>query len=165
MSVEEHKRHALKKIKFAIVVTTDTRDENSDESGKLMKKLIEKAGYSSSIYFVKNDENEIKMLFEKLVRSGSDIIIFSGGTGISPKDVTVDTIRPLLEKELPGFGELFRYMSMKEIGSAAMLSRACGGMAHGKLIFCIPGSPNAAKLAMEKLILKEAGHMLYEVRK
>jgi len=96
---------------------------------------------------------------------GIDAIIVCGGTGISPKDVTIEAVRPLLIKTLPGFGELFRKLSFCEIGSAAVLTRALAGVAdHGKAVFCIPGSPQAAKLALEKLILPEAGHILKHSR-
>ncbi|RLF42099.1 MAG: molybdenum cofactor biosynthesis protein [Thermoplasmata archaeon] len=166
MSLEEHRKHAVREIKFSLVITTDSRDENSDISGRMMKDMIEDRGYTIlSTYFIKNDFDEIQRILQDLIREKADIIIFSGGTGISSRDVTVDAIKPLFDKELYGFGELFRYLSMKEIGSSALLSRACAGVKDNSIIFCIPGSPNAVKLAMEELILKEAGHLLYEARK
>lgn len=166
MSLEEHRRHVFKEINFVIVITTDTRDEKNDISGRIMKEMIEDTGYTViSTYFVKNDIDEIKKIFYNIIEKNCDIIIFSGGTGISSKDLTVDAVKPLFDKEIYGFGELFRYLSMKDIGSAAILSRACAGVKNNRIIFCIPGSPNAVKLAMEDLILKEAGHLLYEVRK
>ena len=166
MSLEEHRRHAFKEINFIIVITTDTRDEKSDISGRIMREMIEDTGYNViSTYFVKNNIDEIKKIFYKLIEENCDIIIFSGGTGISSKDLTVDVIKPLFDREIYGFGEIFRYLSMKDIGSAAILSRACAGVKNNRIIFCIPGSPNAVKLAMKDLILKEAGHLLYEARK
>ncbi|MDP7421871.1 MAG: molybdenum cofactor biosynthesis protein B, partial [bacterium] len=89
-------------------------------------------------------------------------VIFTGGTGIARRDVTVEAVRPLMERELPGFGEIFRVLSMEEIGSAAMLSRATAGICNGKAVFCIPGSKGAVKLALQRLILEECGHILWE---
>jgi len=99
-----------------------------------------------------------------LKASKVDAIITCGGTGINPSDVTIETLEPILEKELPGFGELFRHLSYQEIGSAAVMTRAVAGVAKGKVIFCLPGSPNAAKLCLEKLILPETGHIILHAR-
>ncbi|RJS85086.1 molybdenum cofactor biosynthesis protein MoaB, partial [Candidatus Bathyarchaeota archaeon] len=93
-----------------------------------------------------------------------DVIITCGGTGISPSDVTIEAVRPLLEKELEGFGELFRLLSYQEIGSAALLTRAVAGVSKGKVIFCIPGSPNSVKLSLEKLVIPEAAHIIKHAR-
>lgn len=166
MGVEEHRKHGVKKVKFSVVITTDSRDEKSDVSGKLMKKMIDDAGHEIlSINFCHNAEEEIESMLNRLLEGDADIIIFSGGTGISSKDLTVDVISPHFIKRLDGFGEFFRYLSMEKIGSAAMMSRACGGVIGKKIVFCLPGSPDAVELAMKELILKEAGHMVYEVRK
>jgi molybdenum cofactor biosynthesis protein B len=101
---------------------------------------------------------------DALSRADVDAVIFCGGTGISPSDVTIETITPFLDKTLPGFGEIFRRLSYDEIGSAAVLSRAIAGIAKGKAVFCIPGSPNAVQLCLPKLILPETGHLLKHAR-
>ena len=162
MSVEEHKKHAIKNIKFAVFVVSDTRNEKTDESGKLIKELIEKNKHNIVEYkIIKNDEKEIL----NALQYNADAIIFCGGTGISKKDITIDVVKPLLQKELPGFGEMFRILSIEEIGTAAIMSRATAGIIDGKAIFCIPVSKNAVKTAMEKIILEECGHILWEARK
>ena len=167
MGVEEHKKHAVKNIAFAVVVVSDTRNEENDESGKLMKRMIEESGNRVGWYgIVKNEKEDIKRIAEKLLSDEQiDAIIFSGGTGISSRDVTVDTIQPLMDKILPGFGEMFRYLSMKEIGSAAIMSRAMAGIKNKKALFSLPGSKNAVRVAMKEIILKECGHILWEARK
>ena len=117
-----------------------------------------------SFSLTKSNSTFLFLDFPKILIEDDNIqaIIINGGTGISKRDVTVDSVEPLFEKKLDGFGEVFRYLSYKEIGSAAMMSRAIAGVANLKVIICMPGSPNAAKLAMEKLILKELGHMVWE---
>jgi molybdenum cofactor biosynthesis protein B len=113
---------------------------------------------------VKDDISEIRKALEDIMENRNiQAIILNGGTGISKKDVSIEAVKPFLKKELVGFGELFRYLSYKEIGSPAILSRAIAGVAKGKIIICLPGSTNACKLAMENLILPELGHMVYEV--
>ena len=126
MGVEEHKKHALKNIGFAVVVVSDTRRKENDESGKLIMEMIKEASHRVEWYgIIKNDMNEIEKTAENLLSMEKiDAIIFSGGTGISSRDVTVEATMPLMEKILPGFGEMFRFLSMKEIGSAAIMSRA-----------------------------------------
>jgi len=167
MGVDEHKRHAIKNIGFAVVIVSDTRNEKNDESGAMIKEMIRKKGDRVEWYgIIKNDEERIREVTRELLSAENvDAIIFSGGTGISSRDITVDTIMPLMEKHLPGFGEMFRFLSMKEIGSAAIMSRAAAGVAKRKAIFCLPGSKNAVELAMREIILKECGHILWEVRK
>lgn len=164
MGAKDHKKHALKNIGFAIVTVSDTRTQADDFSGALIKKLVVKAGHRVIAYeLLKNDKNMIIRAASKLlVRDGVDAVVFCGGTGISSKDITVESIRPMFDKELSGFGEIFRSISYKEIGSAAIMSRAIAGVVEGKIVFCIPGSKNAAKLVMEKLILAECGHILWE---
>jgi molybdenum cofactor biosynthesis protein B len=102
---------------------------------------------------------------EALEAEGVDVVLFTGGTGVSPRDVTVEAVRPLFEKELPGFGELFRMLSYAEVGSAAMLSRATAGVARRKAIFLLPGSPAAIELAGGKLVLSEAAHLIAQIRR
>lgn len=167
MGAIEHKKHSIKDIGFALVIVSDTRTEENDASGALMKELISKAGHRVVSYkIVKNDKNEISSEALRLLSLDDvEAIIFCGGTGISSRDVTIEAIKPIFEKELNGFGEIFRILSMEEIGSAAIMSRATAGVTRGKAIFCIPGSKNAVKLALKRLILEECGHILWEVKR
>lgn len=167
MSVEEHKEHGINDIGFAAVTVSDTRTEADDKSGDLIEKLIVEAGHRVVHRdIVKDDRVVIAHKAGGLLRDEEvQAVIFCGGTGISDRDVTVEAVVPILEKELTGFGELFRVMSMEEIGSAAMMSRATAGVVSGKVVFCIPGSSGAVKLAMKELILKECGHILWEANK
>ena len=167
MGSKDHKKHAALNIGFAVVTISDTRTVETDTSGLLVRDLIEDAGHHVEHYSIIKDDGEAierlaRMLFQETT---VDAIVFCGGTGISPRDITPESVRPLLEKELPGFGELFRNLSQREIGSAAMMSRALAGIANGKAIFCIPGSRAAVSLAMDQLILQETGHLLWEMRK
>ena len=167
MGAHEHKKHSIKNINFAIVTISDTRTKQNDLSGILIQEILKNNGHNINHYeIIKDDKKEI-MSKAKNILSIDDIqaIIFTGGTGISSRDITIESIKPLIQKELPGFGEIFRMLSMDEIGSAAIMSRAIGGIADDKIIFCIPGSKGAVKLAMEQLILKECGHMLWEINR
>jgi molybdenum cofactor biosynthesis protein B len=137
-----------------------------DPSGDLIVKLLEKDGHKI-VYkvLIPDDKGLIEQkMSEVLGLSEVDAIITCGGTGIAPSDVTIEIVRPMLTKTLPGFGELFRRLSFEEIGSAALLSRAIAGVADGKAVFCLPGSPQAVKLCVEKLILLEAGHIVKHAR-
>jgi len=167
LGAHEHKKHSIKNINFAIVTISDTRTKQNDLSGILIQEILKNNGHNINHYeIIKDDKKEI-MSKAKNILSIDDIqaIIFTGGTGISSRDITIESIKPLIQKELPGFGEIFRMLSMDEIGSAAIMSRAIGGIADDKIIFCIPGSKGAVKLAMEQLILKECGHMLWEINR
>ncbi len=106
----------------------------------------------------------IRTTVKRAMRSGADAIVITGGTGIAPSDVTVEAITPLLEKEMPGFGELFRKISYESIGSAAMMSRAIAGVAKGKALFCLPGSPDGVETAVSRLVIPELGHVLAVAR-
>ncbi len=167
MGAKGHKKHSLPNISFSLVTVSDTRTKENDESGKIIIKLIEKAGHRVVEYgIIKDDMEMITAEAERLLSSDNvQAVIFTGGTGIAKRDVTVEALEPLMERKLPGFGEIFRALSMEEIGSAAMLSRATAGIASGKVIFCIPGSRGAVKLAVGKLILEECGHILWEMRR
>jgi molybdenum cofactor biosynthesis protein B len=171
--VEEHRARAPKSLGFALVTCSSSRFRElklrgcvEDLSGDLIVELLEKAGHR--VVFravVSDDEGMIREKTEDLLNTREvDAIIFCGGTGIAAADVTIETVGRLLEKELPGFGEIFRKLSYDEIGSAAILSRALAGVSKGKVIFCIPGSPHAVRLCVEKLILPEAGHIVKHVR-
>jgi molybdenum cofactor biosynthesis protein B len=137
-----------------------------DVSGDLIEDFLKKAGHTVTFRKLIPDE---KALIEEGVRQSLasadlDAVVFCGGTGIAPSDVTIETVLPFLEKVLPGFGEIFRFLSFEKIGSATVLSRAVAGVAKGKAFFCIPGSPDAVKLCFEKLILPEVGHIVKHAR-
>ncbi len=148
-------------------MVSDTRDLQSDESGKGMVRRIEAAGHLAvSRDVVADDRTRIAAaLRERLADAGVDAVLLTGGTGVSARDVTADVVRDFLDLELPGFGELFRVLSHSRVGPAAMLSRAMGGIAAGKPVFCFPGSPAAAALGLEELVLPELGHLIAELRK
>ena len=167
MGIEEHKKHAHSTVNCAIVTVSTSRTIENDESGKIIRYLLKNGGHSVVHYnLVKDDITKIREEINIIMKNQDmQAIIMNGGTGIGKGDVTIEAVKPFLEKELKGFGELFRYLSYKEIGSPTILSRALAGVGKGKIIFCLPGSTNACKLAMEKLILTELGHMVYEVEK
>jgi molybdenum cofactor biosynthesis protein B len=167
MERPEHPRDQDASTGFAILIVSDSRTEMSDESGKLAKKLLTQEGHHVVAYkIVKNDKATIQtavMTFLQDERIG--VIITSGGTGISSRDVTVDVMSGLFEKILFGFGEFFRRISREEIGEAAMISRATAGIIAGKAIFCMPGSKNAMESGLTKLVLPGLGHLLWEANR
>ncbi|KAM3091063.1 molybdenum cofactor biosynthesis protein B [Phormidesmis sp. 146-35] len=150
----------------AVITVSDTRTPETDRSGQLIQQLLLKAGHRIGHYtLVKDEPDQIRSQLSALSdRSDLDALIFNGGTGIAPRDTTYDAIEQLLEKTLPGFGEIFRSLSYQEIGSRAIASRAIAGTYRGKLIFSIPGSSNAVKLALEKLILPELVHLVSQLQ-
>ncbi len=159
MSVhQDHKSHAPTSVKCGIVTSSDSRTEATDDSGKLIRELLLKAGHKVLFYAIVKDE--AKAIADAVEQASwtCDAIITNGGTGLARRDVTIAALLPVFEKTLPGFGELFRSLSFKEIGSAAMLSGAIAGVYHGRLVFCLPGSPDACRLALEKLVVPELGH-------
>jgi molybdenum cofactor biosynthesis protein B len=163
MPIHEHHQHAgaHKQLRAAVITTSDTRSSDDDESGRAIRELLEGAGHTVAHYEVLPDDPERVRNAVIAHLSQEDLVIINGGTGIGPRDSTIEAIRPLLSKELEGFGELFRMLSYQEIGSAAFLSRALAGTAHGRIVVALPGSPAACRLAMEKLLLPELGHMAY----
>jgi molybdenum cofactor biosynthesis protein B len=165
--VEEHKKHAHKSVNCAVITVSTTRTKENDVSGKTIISLLEGNGHTVLYYDVVSDDISLilQSLEHSIEKEGIQAVVLNGGTGIGKSDVTTEALKPLLEKELVGFGELFRYLSYKEVGSPAILSRAIAGVSKGKIIFCLPGSTNACKLAMEKLILPELGHIVYELSK
>lgn len=162
-----HRQVAPEDVPTAIVTVSDTRTLESDTGGQLVEELLHSAGQTVSGRRVVKDEPEAirAALLAALADPGSRAVVFTGGTGIAPRDVTPDTVEPLLERVIPGFGELFRMLSYEDIGSAALLSRALAGLSGGKVVFVIPGSRGAVRLALEKLILPELGHLAGEARK
>jgi molybdenum cofactor biosynthesis protein B len=169
-SSRQHKSGAPKKINYAVIVSSSSRYQKlkarqafTDPSGDLIVELVKNAGYSVVSREILPDDRVMlgKYVGKAIGSENVDAIIVCGGTGISLTDVTIETLRPMMIKTLPGFGELFRKLSYDEIGSAAIMTRALAGVTdQGKTLFCIPGSPQAVKLALTKLVLPETGHIL-----
>ncbi|MDT3959047.1 MogA/MoaB family molybdenum cofactor biosynthesis protein [Staphylococcus kloosii] len=158
-----------RKIQSAVLTISDTRDYKTDKSGQLIKSILaeENVEVREEAYkIVKDEPQAIQTQIGQWLKSDVDVIITTGGTGISPRDITIETIRPLFTKEIEGFGELFRYLSYTEdVGTKALLSRAVAGTANDKLIFCLPGSSGAVTLALNKLIKPELNHLVHELTK
>ncbi|HEX8524306.1 MAG TPA: MogA/MoaB family molybdenum cofactor biosynthesis protein [Tepidisphaeraceae bacterium] len=155
------------RARCAIITLSDTRTLETDKSGQRIRHLLAQENHTVAAYELLPDDPEklAAHLDTLLTRPDIDVILSSGGTGIARRDQTVPTIQQRLTTPLPGFGELFRMLSHQQIGSGAMLSRALGGVADGKLLFAMPGSTNAVDLAMTQLILPELRHLLFELRK
>ncbi|MBS7656396.1 MAG: MogA/MoaB family molybdenum cofactor biosynthesis protein [Candidatus Bathyarchaeia archaeon] len=169
----KHKADVPKILNFAVIVCSTSRYEEylktgkyGDQSGDLIVQIVKSNGHRVTMRrLVSDDKQEIQRAVLRALRSRkTDVVVTSGGTGISPKDVTIEAVQPLLEKDLPGFGQLFRMLSYEKIGSPALLTRAIAGVAYGKPVFCLPGSPQSVSLALENLILPEAGHILKHAR-
>jgi molybdenum cofactor biosynthesis protein B len=170
---KKHKDKAPKNLNFAVITISTSRYKDSqtgkpvtDESGDLILKTLKNNGHTVAIQqLITDNKATIQATIRKMLNSPKvDAIISTGGTGITPADLTIEAVRSILEKELPGFGELFRHLTYQEIGSAAVMSRAIAGVAKGKAIFCLPGSPHAVKLCLERLILPEAAHIVLHAR-
>lgn len=157
-----HKHGAPARLGIRIVTVSDTRDASEDRSGAALREILSAAGHDvRPVEIVKDDRRAIASALRKAEKD-ADVraVIFNGGTGVAPRDVTVEAIEPLLDKVLPGFGELFRSLSWEEIGSAAFLSRAIAGTRKGRAVFVLPGSTNAVRLAAERLIVPELPHLI-----
>ncbi|MBE9049591.1 molybdenum cofactor biosynthesis protein MoaB [Nostocales cyanobacterium LEGE 11386] len=167
MSLQPHPDLPGITVTCAVVTVSDTRSSETDKSGQLIQQLLVGANHVVGAYVIIKDEPmQIQAQIELLGETANlDVVIFNGGTGIAPRDTTYDAIEQLLEKTLPGFGELFRFLSYAEIGSRAIASRAVAGVYQNKLIFSLPGSSNAVRLGMEKLILPEITHLVSQMRK
>ena len=165
MPAAEHKSHAPRSIRCAILTVSDTRTPDTDEGGNLLKEMLENAGHEVVSKDIVPDDGE--RITERLQQYLGDVqaVITTGGTGLSYRDVTVETVEPLLDKRLNGFGEYLRMLSYNEIGSAGMMSRTTAGVARNTVVICLPGSRNAVELAVRELVLPELGHMVYEVTK
>ncbi len=163
MSHEQHHLQAGDHVVACDILTmSDTRSKKTDLSGKLIYDLLTSSGYRvRPPEIIPDDLDEIRNALKRSIGRGVDAVFANGGTGISKRDVTIEAILPLLDKELPGFGEMFRYLSFEEIGPSAMLSRATAGTYGDTLVFCLPGSTGAVRLAMEGLILPELQHMAW----
>ncbi len=166
MAVTEHKDKAHRTVRCAIITLSDTRTEETDTSGRRIKELLAEQGQPVVSYQILKDEPEqiTAVVQALLTQPDVDAIITNGGTGIAPRDTTFEAIQSLLEKEISGFGEMFRMLSYADIGASAMLTRATAGVANGKVIISLPGSTGAVELGMTKLVLPELGHMMFLLR-
>lgn len=164
MGYQEHKHKSHGSVACAVIIISGTRTEQSDESGKLIMHALESNGHKvSSFSILKNDADSILTKLDQLLGDDSiQVIITSGGTGASHLDISIETITPILDKKLDGFGELFRFLTYQEIGTGSIMSRAMAGVSRGKIIICLPGSVEAARMVMEKIILPEIGHLVRE---
>jgi molybdenum cofactor biosynthesis protein B len=174
-SHEKHKEKAKGKTYTCAVITVSTSryskygdcgspDDCEDESGGIIIGLLKKAGHRTTYRLLPDD----RLLIERCVMDGlteADAAIVCGGTGLTASDVSIEAVTPMLQKTIPGFGELFRIKSYEEVGTASMLTRAMAGVIEDRAVFCIPGSPNAAKVAVSELIVPELGHVISHIRK
>ena len=164
---QEHKAHAPVSVGCFVLTISDSKTPETDTSGALIRELVSAAGHRVTGHAIVKDEPE---QVAAVIRSGCaapsvEAFILTGGTGITSRDSTYEAIEALLDKRLAGFGELFRMLSYQEVGAAAMMSRAQAGVVQGRLVFSLPGSPHACRLALEKLIIPEMGHLLREVNR
>jgi molybdenum cofactor biosynthesis protein B len=163
----EHKKHAVASVNVAVITLSTSRakatEPEPDKSGDIIQKSLEKQGHTVvERKLLPDGKPRLRAAVHKLSKDKNvHAIITTGGTGLSPTDVTVEAVRDLLDKELPGFNALFTQLSFAQVGSAAVLSRALAGSIGGKIIFCLPGSPRACELAMESIILPELGHIFH----
>jgi molybdenum cofactor biosynthesis protein B len=165
MSVQEHKRGATATARVFVLTISDTRTIETDASGAAIQALLEAAGHHVvQREVVADDPGAVRRIVQQQIDRGeAQVLITTGGTGITSRDTTYEALAGLLQKRLDGFGELFRMLSYEEIGSAAMLSRACAGVVDGRILFVLPGSEHAVRLALGKLVVPELGHLLREV--
>jgi len=165
MSSQEHHATAPSSVRCFALTISDTRTADTDRSGRAVAELLTNAGHELVGQTIVRDEPAAvrRVLYDQLGRGTAQVIITTGGTGITSRDSTYEAIAGLFEKRLDGFGELFRMLSYEQVGAAAMLSRACAGTTHGRAIFALPGSEAAVRLAMTKLILPELGHVVREL--
>ncbi len=166
MTAEEHKAKSVKNVKCFVVTISDTRNVSTDHSGQLIKELLAIEGHEVLGYrIVKDDPTEVEdLLRQVLSRDDLEAILLTGGTGISPRDGTYEVVSRLLDKQISGFGEIFRFLSYQDIGSSAVMSRAQAGVAVGKVVISLPGSRGAVDLGMRRLVLPELGHMVSQVQ-
>ena len=167
MSQAEHKAQAPRTVRCVIVTVSDTRTDETDASGRAIADLLTAAGHQvAGRTIVKDDPDLVRGTIERQLASPDvHAIITTGGTGITSRDSTYEAVSGMLQKRLDGFGELFRMLSYEQIGSAAIMSRACAGLAAGRIIVCLPGSEAAVRLAMEKLVIPELGHLMQQASK
>jgi molybdopterin adenylyltransferase len=174
-SHREHKASSPASVRCAVLTVSDTRTEATDTGGRAIVTLLSEHGHEVMFkHIVRDEPDQVRALIagwigidgnqsERNDARTVQVIITTGGTGISSRDRTYEAVTSLLDKQLDGFGELFRMLSFQEIGAGAMLSRACAGVAHGRIVICLPGSEHAVRLAMTRLILPELGHLVREI--
>ena len=162
LSADEHRQKSPGKVACAVITVSDTRSLENDQSGQAIVDALEAVGHRLAMREVVPDEPaEICALVTRLVDSAEiEAILLTGGTGLAPRDQTPETLSQLFTKEIPGYGELLRMLSYEEIGPAAMLSRACGGLIDQTVVLTMPGSTAAVRLVMNKLVLPELGHLV-----
>lgn len=174
-SHEEHKEKSKDRTYNVAVITVSTSryekygecgdpEKCEDESGRIIIELLEQAGHRTIYRLLTDDRLLIERAINEMLEC-VDAVIVCGGTGLTASDVTIEAVTPMLQKTIPGFGELFRIMSYEDIGTASVLSRAMAGVVEDKAVFCIPGSPGAAKLAVSKIIVPELGHIISHIKK
>jgi len=167
VSEAEHKARAPRTVRCFILTVSDTRTEATDASGRAIADLIAAAGHEvAGRAIVRDEPDAVRRTVERQLATGdAQVIITTGGTGITSRDSTYEAIAGMLNKRLDGFGELFRMLSFEQIGSAAMMSRACAGLAAGRIVIALPGSEAAVRLALERLIIPELGHLVEQASK
>lgn len=160
----EHKARAPQSVRCYLITVSDTRTDETDTSGRAIAGLLAGAGHTLAGRTIVRDDAELvrDTIVRQLAHPEVQAIITTGGTGITSRDSTYEAVTAMLQKKLDGFGELFRMLSYQEIGSAAMMSRACAGLVAGRILIALPGSEAAVRLAMERLILPELGHMVQQ---
>lgn len=164
MGAPDHRASAesVGPVAYAVLTVSDSRTEATDESGRLIQSLCNEAGHHLVDYeVVQNEPWRVQTAVRRFLQGPGQCLFVTGGTGVGRRDLTIETVMPLLEKVLPGVGELFRWLSYGEVGSAAMLSRALCGVSQGKLVCCLPGSEAAVRLALSKLVLPELPHLIW----
>lgn len=167
-SPDQHRRTAREQgsVRLAIVTVSDTRTPETDKNGIWLREQIAQMGHQVVAYeLVRDDPSAIDGILNNLLVTDAQVLLFNGGTGISPRDNTYDVLAGRLQKVMPGFGELFRMLSYQDVGAAAMLSRAIAGVVDGRVLFSMPGSHGAVRLSWEKLIAPELHHVAWEVRR
>jgi molybdenum cofactor biosynthesis protein B len=167
MSAEQHRRFSPAVLGFAVLTVSDSRSPEDDTGGRTIREMAEAGGHRiEDSTLVRDDVSAIRAALRGLLaRPGVDVVVATGGTGFSPRDLTLEAVEPLFDLAIAGFGELFRMLSYQQVGAAAMLSRAAAGLIGDRAVFLLPGSPKAVALAMEALILPEAGHLLSQARR
>jgi molybdenum cofactor biosynthesis protein B len=170
LSSEEHRKEAPRHLRIAVLVVSDTRaaaareGRDEDLSGKLFEQRAREAGHTTTRLIVPDEAVEIRRAVKKFIADGKiDAVVATGGTGVAKRDVTIETVQPMFEKELPGFGEILRRIGYEKVGTAALLTRTSAGIIKRKPVFCLPGAPNAVDVAAG-LILPELGHILKHAR-
>ena len=162
---DEHKAHAPRAVGCFVLTISDSKTPQTDTSGQLIRQLLTAAGHAvAGSAIVRDEPSEVQQIIRKAAADPAvQVVILTGGTGITSRDSTFEAVEALLDKRLPGFGELFRMLSYQEIGPAAMLSRAQLGIHQRRIVASLPGSPNACRLALEKLLIPELPHLVREV--